>query len=123
MVTEGESYERRVADRCRRLYRLTIDAIRDAARKNGYAVGVHGSLARDIDLIAVPWSEDAVSATELAEAVRAAAAKANPLGVAFVSQSDTQPCPRAKPHGRLCWAFQLGGGPYIDLSVMPRRVP
>ena len=28
-------------------------------------------------------------------------------------------CPGMKPHGRLCWSFHLGGGPYIDLSVMP----
>ena len=27
--------------------------------------------------------------------------------------------PQAKPHGRLCWSIQLGGGAYIDLAVMP----
>jgi len=108
-----------LADACRRAYRLTIDAMRDAAKAKGYALGVHGSLARDIDLIAVPWSEDAASAEDVAEAIRAAAEKANPLGVCFAGDGDTNP--RPKPHGRLCWSFHLGGGPYIDLSVMPRQ--
>jgi hypothetical protein len=29
-------------------------------------------------------------------------------------------CPGGKPHQRLGWTFHLGGGPYIDLAVMPR---
>lgn len=28
--------------------------------------------------------------------------------------------PGIKPHGRLGWVINLGGDPYIDLSVMPR---
>jgi len=31
-------------------------------RDCGYAIAPHGSLARDLDVIAVPWTEDAVSA-------------------------------------------------------------
>ena len=108
----------RLAAACRKAYRLTIDAIRAAAREKGYAIAVHGSLARDIDLVAIPWTESAASADELAEAVRLAAEGANPIGVAFVA--GTEPCPRTKPHGRLCWSFHLGAGPYIDLSVTPR---
>lgn len=110
-----------LAAACLKAYRLTIDAVREAARTKGYCLAVHGSLARDIDLVAVPWTEEAASAEELAEAVRAAAEKANPLGVAFVAGDDS--CPRAKPHGRLAWSFHLGAGPFIDLSVMPRRAP
>jgi hypothetical protein len=52
---------------------------RVVARSKGYALAVHGSLARDIDLVAVPWVEEAASAAELAEAVRAAAER--PPGV------------------------------------------
>ena len=29
----------------------------EIAREHGYALAVHGSLARDFDLIAVPWRE------------------------------------------------------------------
>ena len=31
----------------------------DVFRKHGYALAVHGSLASDFDLIAVPWTEEA----------------------------------------------------------------
>ena len=38
-----------------------INKIRAIAKKHGWAVGVHGTLMRDIDLIAVPWSWEAKS--------------------------------------------------------------
>lgn len=120
-----EQYYPGLAEACRRAYNLTIDAVRDAAREKGYALAVHGSLNRDIDLLAVPWTEEASSAEEVAEAIRAAAEKTSPGRMAFVATND--PCPRVKPHGRLAWSIHLGGGPFIDLSVMPRdggrRVP
>lgn len=36
-----------------------IDQLRAIAKGHGWALGVHGSLVRDIDLIAVPWTSDA----------------------------------------------------------------
>ncbi len=36
-----------------------IKRIRSVSRENGWAIGVHGTLKRDIDLIAAPWTEDA----------------------------------------------------------------
>lgn len=37
-----------------------IDRIRELAKEIGYAIGAHGSLERDLDLIAAPWSEEAL---------------------------------------------------------------
>jgi hypothetical protein len=113
-------------DRCRRLYGLLIAGMREAARRHGYALGVHGSLAYDIDLIACPWRKGCCSARDVAEAIRKVAEAIN--GTALLSDRDgaanpdyfDNGQPGAKPHGRLCWSFHLGGGPYIDLSVMPR---
>lgn len=36
-----------------------IECMREIARRFGWAIGVHGSLIRDIDLIAVPWTAEA----------------------------------------------------------------
>lgn len=45
--------------------REIVDKIRAAARRHGWAIGVHGTLKRDIDLIGVPWIEEAVKWHEL----------------------------------------------------------
>ncbi len=110
------------------IYKLLIGPLRQKARALGYALAVHGTLARDIDLIACPWTDEAVEAKTLAEELRKVAEKVNPAGVAFCRdhmraanpQFFDDGCPGMKPHGRLAWSFHLGGGPYIDLSVMPR---
>lgn len=80
------------------------------ARECGYALALHGSMGRDLDLIAIPWVEDALSAEELVARIMACSA-------AF--RESRWPI-NDKPHGRRSWVMHLGGGPYIDLSIMPR---
>lgn len=114
-------------DRCRKLYSLLIVGMREAARRHGYALAVHGSLSYDIDLIACPWSAHACEPRTVAEAIRKVAEAIS--GTALLSDRDGAANPEyfdngqpgAKPFGRLVWSFHLGGGPYIDLSVMPRQ--
>ncbi len=48
-----------------------ITKIRDIAKDHGWAIGVHGSLERDIDLIAVPWSDTACDLDALLLAIAA----------------------------------------------------
>lgn len=94
-------------------YPVAIFRARRAAKELGYAIGVHGSQTRDLDLIACPWTEEAVSAEELAEAVREA------VKGQFFAFPDNE---TDKPHGRKCWLISLGyGGAHIDLSVMARQ--
>ncbi len=107
-------------------YELLIEPLRAKARELGYALAVHGTLKRDIDLLACPWTRQAVDARTLALAMRETAAEHNG-GVAYQCENEAgsewfdNGCqPYGKPHGRRCWTFHLGGGPYIDLSVMPR---
>lgn len=45
---------------------------RETARPMGWAIGTHGSLVRDLDLIAVPWRDDAAPIPNLIEAIAAA---------------------------------------------------
>ena len=108
----------------RPIFDKVIEPLREKARELGYAIGVHGTLKRDIDLIACPWSCEAVDAKTLAEALRDVVIEVH--GVAFMDafeESDPyhqEGCPGGRPHGRLLWSYHLGGGPYIDLSVMAR---
>lgn len=111
---------RRWARQKTRFYCFLYAQVTELARRMGYAVGLHGSLQRDLDLIAVPWTDEAVDPFVLAEAIAAG------VHGYIVNDESADICdftkrnPQPKPHGRLAWAIQLGGGPYIDLSVMPR---
>lgn len=113
------------AERTRRHFAQLIEPLREVARTYGYALAVHGSLRRDIDLIAVPWIADAAEPSVLAEAIRAKAEEIAGFAYHKDKEGSTFPeyfdggCPGLKPHGRLTWAFWLQGGSYIDLSVMP----
>lgn len=82
----------------------------EIAREHGYALAVHGSLARDLDLIAVPWTDEAVDPSVLIAAIeqRSAAVLTGP--------------PSEKPHGRIAYALCAGFGSCgWDISFMPRR--
>lgn len=46
-----------------------VDQIRDVAKEHGWAIGEHGSMVRDIDLIAVPWTAEAATPEVLVAAI------------------------------------------------------
>ena len=84
-----------------------IRLIRELAREVGYAIGVHGTLERDLDLIAAPWTKEAVGNRDLMEHI------AKGLN-AIVIQIER------KPLGRYAATIQMNG--YfkpIDISVCP----
>ena len=99
------------AERCRELAEILIVPLREVARRHGYALAVHGSLSYDIDLIACPWRDGATDQMTLATAIHDAVS-------AIVGFAKTEG-PEQKPFGRLAWSILMGGGPYVDLSVMP----
>jgi hypothetical protein len=97
--------------------------LRQIALDHGYSLMIHGSLSRDMDLVAVPWTDEASDACVLAEAIRQ---RVNGHESEWGKKND--PSPRRRPHGRLAWAWYpteeqaaTNSGPYIDLSVMPRK--
>lgn len=125
----------------RPFYEKLIEPLRDVARRLGYAIAVHGTLKRDIDLVAIPWTCEACSARTLAKSIQHKAREI--VGYAEPSRFDAKSSnPKyfrdghagyapgygqitAKAHGRRVWSFHLipeENGPYIDLSVMPRKV-
>ncbi|NKJ43691.1 hypothetical protein [Novosphingobium sp. SG720] len=100
----------------RALLDLILPPMRMAAKDAGYAITVHGSLNRDIDVVAIPWREHHVKDADflvqmLAGAIAGVAGRCNP-------QKDWE----EKPHGRrakilLVWCGETTG--HLDLSVMP----
>lgn len=116
--TPGTWYQAETPDELQAFYLARLPAIRDAAQAHGYAIGLHGSTRRDLDLIAAPWRAGASDADTLAHAIAQAA-----CGITRAVAYDWE----AKPAGRLatsipiCWTAWHGqpGAGHIDLSVMP----
>jgi hypothetical protein len=93
------------------------------ARRHGYALAIHGSVARDFDLIAVPWIDEASEPLTLIKAFKKA--------TRTVTQHEEfdhvgpQDChPTQKPHGRVAYSLHVTNsgmyGGYLDISVMPK---
>lgn len=98
-----------------------LDPLRVVARECGYTLGVHGSLQRDLDLVAVAWTPEAVSADQLvATLCEKTTLRERPGNVYDDGRVTDNPEP--KPWGRIAWS--LSGCPqpwgYVDLSVAPR---
>ncbi len=95
------------------LYLSLIPIIRRVARKSGYAIGIHGSLTRDLDLIAVPWRRGAVLAETLAYRIHRATSRR------ACSRAGLKKMMRPKPCGRVAYTLIIGSnGAYIDLSIV-----
>jgi len=74
-------------------------------RKNGYALAVHGSLARDFDLIAVPWADEVSSIDKVLKDMT------DYFAVQVVGK------PQDKNYGRIAYTISCGfGNCSIDLS-------
>lgn len=105
-----------------------VDLIRTVARNYGWAIGVHGSMVRDIDLIAVPWTHHAAPWAEVHAALVAA--------TTYLDEGRRVPMPL----GRVAWMLLARGAttanaghgatdpkgrwwpPAIDISVMDPRI-
>jgi hypothetical protein len=107
--TRQHLYERKPAVYYAHLYPI----LRDVAREHGYTLALHGSMARDLDLIAVPWTDTATDAETLIAAMR----EATDL---FVHPNDRTNGPTEKPHGRQAWGLVGTTLGWVDLSIMPR---
>lgn len=84
------------------------------ARSHGYALAVHGSLARDFDLICVPWVEFPSTPQEVVESI------INRFCVQIVGKEN----PSNREHGRQVWSLSIGYGECaLDLSFMPVLTP
>ena len=98
------------ADLLPAFYSWRIHEFSVIAKSCGYALGVHGTMQRDLDLIAVPWTERAVDADVLIQRF------CDGLGIQRLGST-------SKPHGRLAFSLTLGGAFQADISVTPKRKP
>lgn len=84
----------------------------EIAREHGYALAVHGSLARDFDLVCIPWASSAEEPQRVVDAIVST----------FAFEQNGEPATRE--HGRLVYSLLGRGGwcGHLDVSFMPRVV-
>ena len=76
-------------------------------RSCGYALAIHGSLARDFDLVAIPWAKTITSREEVLQKMTSEFALKITKG------------PTEMNHGRLAYSVNISHGTcYIDLSFV-----
>ena len=104
-------------------------ALCTTAREHGYALAIHGTVTSDLDLVAIPWTEEADPAEVVKDALMAHinACDYEQSLVRFglspeqarESAAKVSYDKEVKPHGRIAWNLYLGNGCRVDLSVMP----
>lgn len=77
-------------------------------QKHGYALAVHGSMARDFDLIAVPWVTRPHKHTTVIRDIK------KKYAVIFSAK------PKKMKHGRIAYSLSVSfGNCYLDVSFFP----
>lgn len=100
------------------MYHALLPKLIFTARGLGYCLAIHGSMQRDLDIVAIPWTEDAVTPIDLWRALMTAVNGVDSWG----RYAETCMYNKALPHNRVSLPIHLtnlgGDGPYIDLSIM-----
>jgi hypothetical protein len=97
-------------------YAMLLPELMQAGRDVGYAIAVHGSLSRDLDVVAVPWTDEAVSAERLVMHLMSAVGGRLRDGHKRKDGTEDQwekvsgGNPAVKPHGRLAWSIFIADG-------------
>ena len=93
------------------MYATLYPGLCQIARENGYTLAIHGSLQQDLDLIAVPWTDDYCHYVTLAELFLEHLQAC--LGESFDDCN-----PERKLHGRIAYNLYMDNGAKVDLSIM-----
>lgn len=94
-------------------YAVAYTKARIAAWQFGWAITLHGSFTRDLDLVAIPWTDRACDVERLIAAIE------------YRTGLKRQGPPSDKPHGRKAVSLLFPDAEdcrWVDLSIMPRTV-
>lgn len=113
----GNWYHAHTIDEMQAFYLSRLSTIREAARRHGYAIGIHGSQRRDFDLIAMQWRDEASDKDVLAHAIAEAACGISRNGP---YEWEQKPSGRVATSFPICWTEWHGmiSAGHIDLSLI-----
>lgn len=85
--------------------------LRQAALDCGWALGLHGSLSSDLDIMAMPWTEDAKTVDVMIRA----------LCNCFTDNELMKPQVCERPNVRLVFSLSIWADFYLDINVIQRN--
>ena len=92
------------------MYAALYPGLAEVTRSHGYALAVHGTLARDMDLTCIPWTENPSAPADVVKAIT------ERFHIRTIGEPDFT------HHGRMRWTISVGFGEcFLDLSFMPRE--
>lgn len=92
-------------------YALMFEPLKEIALKYGYNLVLHGSLNRDLDLIAIPWQESLGSVEEMiAEFCE------------YVGGKISNDAQKDAPHGRKWYVINIYRGMYEKVPGFTERI-
>lgn len=92
-------------------YAALYAPLAELTREHGYALAVHGSMARDFDLVCIPWVDTPSSPDTVVEAIT------KRFAIQLIGEG------KPKKHGRVAYTISIEFGECrLDLSFMPALV-
>lgn len=107
----------------KRHYTEILPVIRETAKRCGYALTVHGSMTRDLDLVAVPWVKHYLKKETLVLRIEAAVCEHRFIRTRK-ALAEIQACNTlTEKHGNVGEGFVIttGADTYLDLLVIIPR--
>lgn len=95
-------------------YASIYEDIRQCAMDCGWAVALHGSLSSDMDIMALPWTDQAATFEELVKKIQLLFDDNSIAELYSITYSE-------KPHGRTVATIPIWGDFYLDISTVDIR--
>jgi hypothetical protein len=92
-------------------YACMWDDFRQAAMDCGWALGLHGSLASDMDIMAMPWTEKATSADNMIKYILTKCFVGSHIAKFIKTKNE-------KPNHRVVYTISIFADFYLDINVI-----
>jgi hypothetical protein len=92
-------------------YACLWEDFRKSALDCGWALGLHGSLSNDMDIMAMPWTEDATSVEIMIESMERCLTE--PDEQIFKTKRSTD-----KPNKRIVYTIHIFADFYLDINII-----
>lgn len=92
-------------------YAAIWNDLRQAALNKGWALALHGSLASDMDIMAMPWTEEASEVDEMIEGIKNCFTDSDLMDIQITD----------KPNNRRVYTLSIWADFYLDINIINEK--